>query len=330
MGEVGDRPHLLGRVERAHLGGLRDAHGERLRSVLVAPAPRLAGNQLRRELAVRGRHREQLDAGHPLGGAGLVGVDVRGRRRDDGAPARQHAGQRDDVRTRAVEDGERLGVLAEVLADHLLQAGGVPVLPVRDLVAAVRRGDRSEHLGVHAGVVVAREAAPVGVVEGGDRHFSIFPAGSGSKAVGERGASGRAGRREYVRGGLRPARVGRLPTSGLAVLAPRPTAGPALAFVQLLLRPSDASLSGHLLLGILDPTDELVARQGRDVLLGSERRAVGDQRLAEVCRQLVHHAAGHSLAAHAARVTPVGQIPVAPMELKGAWGRAIGTIYYLT
>src|SRR5258705_5147777 len=76
----------------------------------------------------------------------------------------------------------------------------------------------------------------------------------------------------------------RLPASRLAVLAPRPTAGPALAFLQLLLSPANAALSGRLLLGIVDPTDELVARQGRDVLPGSERRAVGDQRRAQVCR----------------------------------------------
>src|SRR5258708_1439745 len=98
------------------------------------------------------------------------------------------------------------------------------------------------------------------------------------------------------------------------MLAPRPTAGPALAFLQLLLSPANAALSGRLLLGIVDPTDELVARQGRDVLPGSERRAVGDQRRAQVCRQLVHHAAGHSLAAHAARITPA---TIDPMVLIG-------------
>ena len=102
----------------------------------------------------------------------------------------------------------------------------------------------------------------------------------------------------------------RLLPAALAVLAPRPTAGPALAFLQLLLSSADAALSGRLLLGIVDPTDELVARQGRDVLPGSERRAVGDQRRAQVCRQLVHHAAGHSLAAHAARITPATIDPI--------------------
>jgi hypothetical protein len=86
------------------------------------------------------------------------------------------------------------------------------------------------------------------------------------------------------------------------VLAPRPTAGSTLTFFQLFLRPPDAALPGHLLLGILDPTNELVSRQGRDVLPGSERGVVGDQRLAQVCGQLVHRAAGHSLVAHGASV----------------------------
>ena len=113
--------------------------------------------------------REQLEAGDLLGGAALVVVDVRGPGRDDRAPAGQHAGERDDVRAGAVEDRERLGLRAEVLAHDLLQALGVDVLAVGDLVAVVRGGDRGEHLGVHAGVVVAREAAGVRVVQWGHR-----------------------------------------------------------------------------------------------------------------------------------------------------------------
>jgi len=50
-----------------------------------------------------------------------------------------------------------------------------------------------------------------------------------------------------------------LSAGALAVLAPWPAAGPTLAFLQLLLGPANAAFSGHLLLGILDPADELVA-----------------------------------------------------------------------
>ena len=74
-----------------------------------------------------------------------------------------------------------------------------------------------------------------------------------------------------------------LSAGALAVLAPRPAAWPALAFFELLLGPPNAALSGHLLLGILDPADELVTRQGSDVLPGSKCRGVGGQRVAQVC-----------------------------------------------
>src|ERR1019366_7764711 len=83
-----------------------------------------------------------------------------------------------------------------------------------------------------------------------------------------------------------------------AVVAPRPAAGPTLTFLKLLLGSANAAFSGQLLVCILDPADELVARERRDVLPGSERRRVGDQRFAQVFRKFVHHPTGHSLAAH--------------------------------
>ena len=47
--------------------------------------------------------------------------------------------------------------------------------------------------------------------------------------------------------------------------------------------------------------------EGRDVLPGSECREIGDQRLAQVCGQLVHHPTGHSLAAHGSQRNPMCQ-----------------------
>lgn len=44
----------------------------------------------------------------------------------------------------------------------------------------------------------------------------------------------------------------------LAMLAARPAARPALAFFELFLGPADAALPGGLLLGVIDPADELV------------------------------------------------------------------------
>src|SRR2546429_9685689 len=98
---------------------------------------------------------------------------------------------------------------------------------------------------------------------------------------------------------------GPLAAVAVGVPTPWPAAGPALAFLQLLLCPPNAALSGGLLLGILDPADELVAGQGRDVLPGIERRGIGDQRLAQVSWKLVHHPTGPSRAAHWA--TEAGQ-----------------------
>src|SRR6202790_2230810 len=100
---------------------------------------------------------------------------------------------------------------------------------------------------------------------------------------------------------------GTLPAGAVAVLAPRPAAGPALAFLQLLLGPPNAALSGPVLLGILDPADELVAGQGRDVLPGIECRAVGDQRVTQVRGQLMPPPPGHSRAAHRPMVVSRGQ-----------------------
>src|SRR5437879_2396331 len=78
----------------------------------------------------------------------------------------------------------------------------------------------------------------------------------------------------------------------LAVPAPWPATRPTLAFLKLLLGPANATFPGHLLLGIFDPADELVAGQRRDVLPGVECRGVGDQRRAQVCWELVYHPTG--------------------------------------
>jgi hypothetical protein len=98
-----------------------------------------------------------------------------------------------------------------------------------------------------------------------------------------------------------------LSAGALAVLAPWPTAGPTLAFLQLLLGPANAAFSGHLLPSIIDPADELVAGQRRDVLPGVECRGVGDQSLAQVSWKLVYHPTGYSRAAHRATVAGGGR-----------------------
>jgi len=83
-----------------------------------------------------------------------------------------------------------------------------------------------------------------------------------------------------------------LPAGTLAMLAPRPAAGPTLAFLQLLLGPANAAFSGRMLLGILDPTDELVTGRGRDVFPGAECRRVGEQCVTQVGGQRVYDPPG--------------------------------------
>ena len=86
------------------------------------------------------------------------------------------------------------------------------------------------------------------------------------------------------------------------MLAAGPAARPTLTLLEFFLGAADAALSGLVLLGVLDPADELVAGQRRDVLPGGERVAVGDQRLTQVARKLMNHPTRYSLAAHIATV----------------------------
>ena len=94
----------------------------------------------------------------------------------------------------------------------------------------------------------------------------------------------------------------RLSAGPLAVFAPWPAAWSPLPFLELLLGAADPSFSGRLLLGILDPADEFVAGERRDVLPRVERFRVGDQRLAQVSRQPVHHPTRNSRSAHTSTV----------------------------
>lgn len=92
------------------------------------------------------------------------------------------------------------------------------------------------------------------------------------------------------------------------MLTPGPAARPALTFLELFLGAPNPARSGGLLLGILDPADELVARQGRYVLPNVKRRGAGEQSLAQVPGQFMYHPAGHSLGAH----TPIVVSAVGP------------------
>ena len=126
--------------------------------------------------------------------------------------------------------------------------------------------------------------------------------------------------RRHPRGGQlgEPRRL--LSARSLAVLAPWPAAGPALAILQLLLGSANAAFSCRLLFGILDPADELVAGERGDVRPSVECRWIGHQRRAQVSWKLVHDPAGHSRAAHRATVAASKLDPdvlLLPLALRG-------------
>ena len=150
---------LLQRVQRPELGRLRDRDDAGLDDVLVADAHDPPRHQLGRELAVGRRHGQQLDPAHDLGRAALVDVQVRALGADDALPGAQHRPQADDVRARAVEDGEGDGVVTEVRADGGLQPRGPLVGAIRGGVTVVGGGDGIQRFGQDGGVVVAREGS---------------------------------------------------------------------------------------------------------------------------------------------------------------------------
>src|SRR5665647_3023121 len=155
VGVLDDRSDLVDRVPRTELGALGDRDDLGLRPVLIAPTSRLQLDQLGSELALRRRHREQLEPADTLGRTALVDVDVRGLGADDGIPALGHRLQRDDVGAGPIEDRICHGVSTKMLPEDPLQMLGVDVGTVGNLVSAVGPHDGLQDLGVDARVVVA-------------------------------------------------------------------------------------------------------------------------------------------------------------------------------
>src|SRR4029079_2017048 len=160
-GTLTDRTDLIRRVQRTQLRALGDGDDLRHRPVLVVSAPGLAVDQLRRELAVRCGHSEQLEPAHALRRAAFVDVDVRAIGANDRTPSVGNRLKRNDVRAGSVEYRKYLRCRTEAIADDLLQVFGVHIIAVRALVPTVGQGQGGEHLGVYPRVVVACETANV-------------------------------------------------------------------------------------------------------------------------------------------------------------------------
>ena len=124
--------------------------------VLVAEADEPAAQQLRRELAVRGRDVHQLGPDDTLDRAALVDVDVRSLSADHRLEGTQHGRECSDVAAGPVEHGEGLRP-----AEHLPQPVAKALRPLIVSVGArpsfVGGDNRREHLRMRPGVVVAGE-----------------------------------------------------------------------------------------------------------------------------------------------------------------------------
>ena len=87
---------------------------------------------------------------------------------------------------------------------------------------------------------------------------------------------------------------------------PGPAAGSSHALLQFLLPSANTTFPGDLLLGILDPADELIASHGREIRPGGECHGIADQALAQVSWKLVHHPTGQTWSAHSVTVVTPG------------------------
>jgi len=199
--------------------------------------------------------------------------------RGEKCPLYQEGGAR-DVRSSSDASKDRSLAILETHCGHPQESGPQPALRVpSNQPKAPPDGTRSNSVSAHAAQRAARLPilAPLP-----DRRWRSSLAKDGTAILRRRRSSSFAG--------------------ALAVPAPWPAAGPPLAFLQLLLGPADAAFSGYLLPGVLNPADELVSGQRRDVVPSIECRRVGNQRIAQVCGKLVHYPAGHSLAVHGTTV----------------------------
>ena len=166
-----------GRVDGAALGGLRDRDGAGLRAVLVADAVTTArltssGVSLPSGVATA----TQLGAEQPLGSAALVDGDVGALGQITCCHGCRASAEADEVRAGAVEDEGDLGAPAEMRPDAAIARSVTASAAVGGRVPLVGGGDRREHLGVHAAVVVAAEAVHHRTLASGARRHAGWAA----------------------------------------------------------------------------------------------------------------------------------------------------------
>ena len=161
MCRVADGADLVGCVQRAQFGRLRDRHDAGLHVVLNALEMPDALDHLRRDLRIGRGQLDELRAERSFRGAGLVGGDVRPVGAHDrvmgSAERSHHRGERGDVGTGAVEAHAGHHVGPEQVTEPGLALPGVVVGAVGERMAGVRGDDRLDDSGMGAGGVVAGE-----------------------------------------------------------------------------------------------------------------------------------------------------------------------------
>ena len=127
--------------------------------MFIADAMVGVANGLQRDLAVLLRQRNQFAAGMLLRRAAFVGVDVGVVAAQDRVEGASQSLQPENIRAGAVESEKNCNVRAEMFFELLDRRTCVRIGSVGHYVALVCPCNRRENLGMHAGIVVAGEAA---------------------------------------------------------------------------------------------------------------------------------------------------------------------------
>ena len=160
--ELAQGPQLLQRVAGAALGHLGDRDRPGLRPVHVAPVTQPARDQGGCQLPVRGGHRQQLAAQHPLGRPALVHVEVRALREDHRLVGAQEEADPEHVRRGPVEDEEDTAQGPEQFLDRGTGLLGPRVVAVAGGIARVGARHHAQDRLVSARMVVTGEALACG------------------------------------------------------------------------------------------------------------------------------------------------------------------------
>jgi hypothetical protein len=112
-------------------------------------------------------------------------------------------------------------------------------------------------------------------------------------------------------------------TGSLSMCAARPTTGTALTLFEFFLGPTNPPLACHLLFGVIDPANELIASERRDVPPRIEGGIVRDERATQIGREFMDHATRYPLSAHLSRLTALqGELGVLTASQRCAVSRA--------